>query len=153
MSKAEKAPAASDGPGFVDDYLLYLLARASHQVSRQFHRQVKTAGLSVPEWRVLVTLNDGDGRTVGELAAFTLLEQPTLTKVLNRMARDGLITREADAADARRVRIYSTAAGRARVAGPMQAAKAHERQVLKGYGADEARALKDALKTLIARSG
>ncbi len=146
-------PAVSDGPGFVDDYLLYLLARASHQVSRQFHRQVKTAGLSVPEWRVLVTLNDGDGRTVGELAAFTLLEQPTLTKVLNRMARDGLITREADATDARRVRIYSTAAGRARVAGPMQAAKSHERQVLKGYGADEARALKDALKTLIARSG
>src|SRR5690606_15491283 len=43
-------------PRFVDDYLSYLLARASHQVSRAFHAQLKPYGLSVPQWRVLATL-------------------------------------------------------------------------------------------------
>ena len=53
---------------FVDNYLLYLLARASNEVSAQFHARLKSHGLHVPEWRVLASLSDGDGMTVGELA-------------------------------------------------------------------------------------
>ena len=33
---------------FIDDYLSYLLARASHLVSRQFHAQLKPRGVAVP---------------------------------------------------------------------------------------------------------
>ena len=53
---------------FVDDYLLYLLARASTEVSGHFHKQLKQHGLQVAEWRGLATLSDGDGMTLGELA-------------------------------------------------------------------------------------
>ena len=57
---------------FVNDYLLYLLARASSEVSAQFHQRLKTHGLQVAEWRVLASLSDGDGMTIGELAARAL---------------------------------------------------------------------------------
>ena len=36
------------GKAFIDDYLLYLLARASHQASRQFHQVIKAQGVPVP---------------------------------------------------------------------------------------------------------
>ncbi|MBI3516859.1 MAG: hypothetical protein HY060_22740, partial [Proteobacteria bacterium] len=37
--------AADEAPRrFIDDYLAYLLARASHLVSRQFHAQLKPHG-------------------------------------------------------------------------------------------------------------
>ncbi|MEJ0071368.1 MAG: MarR family winged helix-turn-helix transcriptional regulator [Pseudomonadota bacterium] len=80
---------------FIDDYLSYLLSRASHLVSRQFHAQLKPRGMPVPVWRVLSTLSDGDGLPVTELAKITLFKQPTLTKVIDRMSKEELVERRA----------------------------------------------------------
>lgn len=138
---------------FVDDYLLYLLARASSEISAQFHTDLKKHGLLVPEWRVLATLSDGDGMTLGELAARALSHQPTMTKTIDRMERTGLVTRRKSDPDRRQVRIYITADGRKRVKDALVAAKQHEAEVLSDYGADEARRLKAMLQTLIDRNG
>ena len=78
---------------FVDDYLLYLLARASHALSAEFHGTLRKAGVSVPVWRVLATLSGSPGETVTGLAEACLLQQPTMTKLLDRMVRDGMVKR------------------------------------------------------------
>lgn len=140
--------APSPPTGFVDDYLLYLLARASHQVSRQFHAVVRDAGLQVPEWRVLARLADGPV-TVGELADVTLLQQPTLTKILDRMAAQGLVARRRHDGDGRKVLVEGTAAGQRMVARLLAGARQHETAILADYAPDEAAALKQALKRLI----
>lgn len=151
-SPARAQPAAEPAHDFVEDYLLYLLARASMEASAQFHEIVKRKGLSVLEWRVLGQLAGGPA-TVGLLAERALSQQPTLTKVLDRMAADGLVVRLGDAADRRRVLLRLTGKGR-RLAGELvPLARAHEARVLAGYSAREAAALKRALKTLIARTG
>lgn len=137
---------------FVDDYLLYLLARASNDVSAQFHACLRDYGLQVPEWRVLATLSDGDGRKLGDLAAITLQHQPTMTKIVDRMERSGLVTRRQGAEDRREVRVHITPEGRKRVDAALRGAKAHEAEVLSGYGDDERERLKDMLRTLIARN-
>lgn len=137
--------------GFVDDYLSYLLARASHLVSRDFHAQVKRSGLGVAEWRVLATLSDGGPVIIGELARRVLYEQPTLTKVIDRMEEAGLVTRAAQAADRRRIEVRITAAGTAAVAALLPAAKVHETQLLASYSPEEVALLKTVLRTLIDR--
>ena len=58
----------ASGARFVDDYLAYLLAQASQRISAEFHQQVKAAGLSVTEWRVLASLEGSAGETIGDLA-------------------------------------------------------------------------------------
>ncbi|MBL8671079.1 MAG: MarR family transcriptional regulator [Alphaproteobacteria bacterium] len=136
---------------FVDGYLAYLLARASHLVSAQFHARLPEARLSVAEWRVLCTLSDGDRLAVGALARFVLHKQPTLTKILDRMARRGWVKRAASEADGRIVLVRITAAGRRKVAPLLAAAKRHEADVLAGSGGAEAEALKAVLRDLIAR--
>jgi 3-hydroxy-9,10-secoandrosta-1,3,5(10)-triene-9,17-dione monooxygenase reductase component len=138
---------------FVDDYLLYLLARASSEISAQFHTDLKRHGLQVSEWRVLATLSDGDGMTLGEVAARGLTHQPTMTKTIDRMERAELVSRRKSAADRRQVRIYITTKGRKRIKDALAAAKTHEAEVLSDYSPVESLSLKTMLQGLIERNG
>jgi MarR family transcriptional regulator, organic hydroperoxide resistance regulator len=153
MANPARARAVAESSSdFVEDYLLYLLGRASAQASAQFHAVVKARGISVLEWRVLGQLASG-AATVSKLAERALSQQPTLTKVLDRMVDGGLVARLEDAADRRRVYVRLTDNGRQLAAELIPLAREHEARVLAGYGPREAAALKRALKTLIARTG
>jgi len=136
---------------FIDGYLSYLLARASHTVYREFHAQVQAAGLGSLEWRLLATLSDGDGLTIGELAREILAQQPTLTKLVQRMEKAGWVQRGADPADARRTLVFETKQGRATVAALLAQAKIHEDSLLAGFSERDVMALKKILRTLINR--
>ena len=137
---------------FVDRYLLYLLARASSEVSNQFHRRLKNHNLQVPEWRVLASLSDGDGMTVGELADRALQHQPTMTKIIDRMESSGLVQRRQGKPDRRTVGVFITTEGRRRVDAALKDAKVHEAEVLANYSAEETVRLKEMLKILISRN-
>ena len=150
--RAAPEPRTETLPDFVEDYLLYLLARASAGASAQFHAVVKARGISVLEWRVLGQLASGPA-SVSTLAERALSQQPTLTKVLDRMAAEGLVVRLEDAADRRRVSVRLTEKGQRIAAELIPLAREHEARVLAGYAPREAAALKRALKTLIARTG
>ncbi len=136
---------------FVDDYLSYLLARAGHQIAREFHAQLKPHQLSVAEWRVLATLVDGDGLSLGELADAVLFKQPTLTKAIDRMERDGWVKRHPGAGDRRRIRIVITPRGAAVVRGLLAKAQRHEARILAVYTPAEVENLKRILRDLLAR--
>ncbi|WP_170979646.1 MarR family winged helix-turn-helix transcriptional regulator [Roseomonas sp. HF4] len=140
----------TDAPRFVDDYLLSLLARASFVVSSEFHERLRARGVSVPVWRVLATLSGG-AETVTALAEACLLQQPTMTKVLDRMERDGLVKRAQDRRDRRLVRIHLAPRGEAMVGDLLAAARAHEAEVVARH--PDAAAIKDLLRALIARQG
>jgi DNA-binding MarR family transcriptional regulator len=138
-------------PGFVDNYLLYLLAAASHAVSADFHAHVRKAGLRVPEWRVIASLASQSPLRVTELAARTFYDQPRLTKTIARMAENGLVARSGDALDGRIVLVSLTAKGRA-VARPLIAeARRHEEIVLADMAPKDRLRLKSFLKTFAAR--
>lgn len=149
----QTAAGASSGERFIDDYLSYLLSHAAHLVAREFHAHVESMGFSVPVWRVLATLSDGDGLPVGDLARKTLYKQPTLTRIIDRLEADDIVSRATDAGDRRRVRIYITGKGRELVSRLLLDAKRHEAAILKGYSETEVALLKGALRMLIARSG
>jgi MarR family transcriptional regulator, organic hydroperoxide resistance regulator len=149
----DHAPGDVSADRFVDDYLYYLLSRAAHLVSQQFHAQLRPRGMAVPVWRVLATLSDSDGLPVTELARRTLFKQPTLTKVIDRMERQGLVERRASEQDRRKVLIYVTERGRNGVGDLLERAKRHEQTMLAGYGDNQVALLKTALHDLIERCG
>lgn len=138
---------------FVDDYLLYLLARASHNLSAEFHSTLRRAGVSVPVWRVLATLSGSTPETVTGLAEACLLQQPTMTKLLDRMVRDGLVHRLPDARDRRVVRIEATERGEALVQDLLIAARQHEAQVLARFPDMDPSAFKQLLRAMMTRPG
>ena len=99
-------------PRFVDTYLGYLLGQANHALYKDFDARVRAAGLSSIEWRVLATLHDSDPLPVSQLAHEVLSKQPTVTKLIQRMAQQGWVQLLADASDQRRTLVAATAAGK-----------------------------------------
>ena len=146
-----ETPSPPSGVRFIDDYLVYLLARAAHQVSSEFHEQLRRRGISVAVWRVLSALLGSEGETVTGLAETCLLQQPTMTKLLDRMARSGLVARSPDQRDRRVVRIALTGTGRALAEDLAVAAKAHEAELLARHPPAEAEAIKNLLRAILAR--
>lgn len=135
---------------FPDDYLPYLVARASHVILHDFHALLKPQRMRVAEWRVLGTLSGGGGYTVGALARATLFKQPTLSKLLDRLERRGLVRRAAGGMDLRQSLVELTARGRKRIGPVVAQARRREKLVLKRHRAGDVRALKRLLKTFIA---
>jgi len=141
-------PRASDGPRFVDAYLPYLLARASSLISGEFHATLADQRIPVMHWRVLCSLLEGP-MSVSELAHIVIAKQPTMSKLLARMEKQGLIVRTSDPADGRGVVVSTTAAGRRLVEPLVQLAKDHETSVLQPLGRKDASALVMILSRLI----
>jgi len=135
---------------FPDDYLPYLAARASHVILREFHALLPPRRLRVPEWRVLATLSAGGGYTVGALARATLFKQPTLSKLLDRLERKGLVRRAAAGMDLRQSVVELTAKGRGRIAPVIAQARRHEKRALQGFRARDIQALKRLLRAFTA---
>jgi MarR family transcriptional regulator, organic hydroperoxide resistance regulator len=144
------APPAKRARWAVDDDLAYLLARASHVVASEFHLEVRAAGLTVLEWRVLATLAGGGAHSVGTLAALTLAQQSTVTKLIGRLEAEGRVARSDGDVDRRRSMVRITPAGRAALKSLRACSKRHESAALERLGDDAAASLKSALRKLIA---
>lgn len=141
--------AEPERPRFVDDYLAALLAQASHLISSEFHEVVRAHGYSVSEWRVLASLADGGSTAIGQLAQTAVLKQPTLTRLLDRMAERGQVERLPHDSDRRITLVRITAGGRQTVHTLIELAKAHEARVLEPFGLQRAEALKSTLRRII----
>ena len=137
---------------FVDSYLPYLLARASFSISSEFHAQVEAAGFTVSEWRILASLSGVKQRTVGELADIVLAKQPTVTKMVLRMAGQGLVLRTACTQDKRQAWVSLTIKGKKRVTPLLKKAALHENQVMKLLGNADSALLKSILQKLIVKA-
>lgn len=136
---------------FVEGLLAYLLQRASHQVTSQFHEILKIRDVSKHQWRLLVWLSDGDAYTVTELAHHLMLEQPAATRLINAAAKDDLVTKTTDAADARRTLIAISDKGRSHIARLKEDALVVDRLIAQRYGQKEVERLKKDLLKLIHR--
>ena len=133
---------------FIHSYLGYLLGQANHALFKDFEPAVRAAGLSSIEWRVLATLHDGPPLTVSELAREVLSKQPTVTKLVARMAAQGWVQLQADPADQRRTLVEATSVGIALVQPLVLQAKEQEVRILSSLSATEKIALRKLLGKL-----
>jgi DNA-binding MarR family transcriptional regulator len=140
-----------NGERFVHGYLGYLLGQANHALYKNFDSHVRAAGLSSIEWRVLAILQDGPPLTVSQLAREVLSKQPTVTKLVQRMAEQGWVALLADATDQRRTLVSATASGRKLVRPLLEQARAHESQMLRALPASQQATLKKLLAKLATR--
>lgn len=115
-----------------------LLARAIVVLFRDFELVAREAEITVPQYRFLLFLKRGPKRA-GELAMEAAIGKPTASALIAEMEKRGLITREADPADARSIRLRLTPLGLARHAA-FEAALAGHLQDIIGKG-DSARIL------------
>jgi DNA-binding MarR family transcriptional regulator len=96
-----------------------------HALHRRSKRMAALLGVTGPQRLVIRLAGEHPSSTAGELAQALHLHPSTLTGVLARLERAGLLRRTTDAGDRRQSRFVLTAAGRAldaRTAGTVEAA-------------------------------
>lgn len=93
--------------------LCFSLYAASRATTKAYAALLEPHGLTYPQYLVLVLLWSDDRRSVRELGDALDLDSGTLSPLLRRMTRDGLLTRERDSTDERVVTIALTERGRA----------------------------------------
>lgn len=94
--------------------IAFAIHQAYQRLRTSTYREFREHGIELtPEqWIVLVRLWERDGRTPSELSEATLRDRPTMTRILDSMERNGLVTREAAPEDGRVRIITLTRAGR-----------------------------------------
>lgn len=149
MARAQ--PRSRRATSFVEGYLAFLLAKTSRLVSGGFHERLKTLGVSIATWRIVAVLQDRS-RPVGELADLVLLNQPTLSKALDRLEAEGVVERVRESGDRRSVSVRLGPRGRELAETLVPLANAHEREAFAHLGAAEKRALVGMLQRTIERN-
>lgn len=134
------------------DDLGFLLAKATQRWNEILTEHFAAAGyddISPSYGSILLPLYEEDGLRMGELARRARLSKQSLTEMIRRLARDGLVERRPDPADGRASLIYLTA--RSRRFKPIAAATLLEldRLVRKRLSAHHLAELKRALTELM----
>ena len=113
-----------------------LLLQARESAMAHFRPNLREHGLTDQQWRVLRVLGEHGEEKVdtGGIAREAYILGPSLTGVLARMERDGLIKRERDDEDQRRTVVQATPKGRRTVARLSESIEAHYAQMEQALG-------------------
>lgn len=103
----------SDQALLLDNQLCFDLYSASLAMTKIYKPLLAKLGLTYPQYVVMLVLWEADGLMVSEIGDRLFLDSGTLTPLLKRLESSGVLSRQRDAADERRVRVNLTPAGRA----------------------------------------
>ncbi|MDT0548489.1 MULTISPECIES: MarR family transcriptional regulator [Streptomyces] len=130
------------------------LSRLNRRMNVAYSRQTATLGISNTEWEVLkaLVLSGAPYRLgPGDLAKRLGLTPAAMTHRLDRMASEGLVTRERDEANRVRVIVELTAEGREKWLEAMRMASVFEEDLLQDLSSDERGALGEMLTRVLRR--
>ena len=134
---------------FVHRNLPRLLLQARESVMAHTRPSLREHALSDQQWRVLRVLGEHGVVETGRVAREAFILGPSLTGVLARMERDGLIRRERDPSDQRRTVVEATAKGLKLVGKLSQTIEAHYAWMEQSLGKQKLAQLYELLDNVI----
>ncbi len=103
---------SSDATGFdPHDWPFFWMTQAVGRYLQRLETGLKRVNLDVARWRVLMCLKEGRATSVSEIAELAIVKLPTMTKIVQRMQADNLVTCEARASDGRVTEVSLTDRG------------------------------------------
>ena len=97
----------------LQDMLCFPLYAASRRVINLYTPLLKPFGLTYTQYLVLVVLWEQDGLTIGDLCRKLYLDNGTVTPLIKKMEKEGILERHRCAEDERSVRVSLTEKGKA----------------------------------------
>ena len=116
----------------VDKYPFFLLNRLVSRYNVVVESRLKPLSLDIPYWRVLMILGERAPRGVADIAAAAVIPLSTMTRIIQRMSADGLVSVKASKADARVSEVSLRAAGRAKLEAAREVTAPIFRTIIKG---------------------
>ena len=96
----------------LDNQLCFRLYTASRLLTQAYHPLLSVHGLTYPQYLVLLVLWEKDAQPVNDIAKRLYLETNTMTPLLQRMEKEGILTRTKGTKDARQMIVKLTKKGK-----------------------------------------
>ena len=131
------------------EYLPYLINRVGWLLVIDFGQNTLAKHqLSIAMWRVLAVLAEHDGQRQIDLAGGTSIDVSTLSRVVTRMVRMGLVTRARSATNNREVTVCLTPKGSAILARVIPHAIELEGRTISGVSAKDLNVVRRSLRRM-----
>ena len=116
QNKAKKLPPPPNQAGspnwlHLDQQLCFAFYSASLAMTKQYKPLLDPLGLTYPQYLVMLVLWEASPTSVNEVGKRLSLDSGTLTPLLKRLEASGLISRQRDSDDERRVLVSLTPKG------------------------------------------
>jgi len=134
----------------LNDSVGWLLNNAARLSSRRLSGKLAGYNVTPPQWGVLVALWEQDGLSLSELAKRSFFDGPTMTGIVDRLEKAGLVERRRDSTDRRVISVYLTDEGKQLQAQLPTLSEEANRDATAGLSDDEVRRFVGTLRTIIA---
>ena len=135
----------------LDNYLPYLVNRVGTIIAEQFGAEALAPyRLSIAMWRVMAVLASKGSQRQIDLAGLTSIDASTLSRLVTRLVRLGVVSRTRSASSTREVVVSLTAKGKAQVARLIPMAREYEAIAIAGVPPGELAGLKSGLRRIYA---
>jgi MarR family transcriptional regulator, organic hydroperoxide resistance regulator len=99
------------GDHWLDDFIPYHLYRVTNKLNARLLHRLRTMRINPSQWRVLSVLKSNGPSSITDIVEATLMEQPTVSRVVSNLEREGRVTRRPSERDSRIAEISLTAKG------------------------------------------
>ena len=131
-----------------NDCIIFLLTKANQKAQGNFKKRLSIHGLTPVQNLILETLWEKGGLSAGEISKRLLLDNATLSGVLDRLAGTGWIEKQTDTNDRRFLRIFPTPKALEMKETLQEERSAANENILERFSIEEKVLLKRMLKTL-----
>ena len=134
----------------LDNQLCFRLYTASRLITASYTPFFKEMGITYPQYLVLMMLWEKDNRIISEITEKLLLETNTVTPLLQRMEKEGLVVRQKSTSDSRQRIISLTPKGKALEEKIKDVPNCLAKEIIKGISPEDLQAIVPLLDKLIA---
>ncbi|MGD0132875.1 MAG: MarR family transcriptional regulator [Bryobacteraceae bacterium] len=127
----------------------FWINHASRLIMRRFEERLRPHGFGMAYLPVVFALEESGPLLQKDLLRRVEIEQPTMTALLARMERDGIVRRTANSSDGRAQLISLTAKARSRLARVQAAMLGVVEEAMAGVSPGARAALMDALRSVV----
>ena len=150
MNEKASDDSASEGDEtFLDDFIPYVMYRITNRMNMDLQDCLRPLKINVSRWRVLCALKARDGRNMSDLCTFTMMEQSSVSRVIDSMEKEKLVTRKLQKKDNRYVLVYLTKKGSETFEKAAVPAFSREDLALKGFSDENRQQMLDLLNRVL----
>jgi DNA-binding MarR family transcriptional regulator len=125
------------GDRWLGKFVPYHIYRITNLQNRLLRKRLKRSGINLARWRVLAVLQDNGRMNISQIVERTLIEQPTVSRIVDQLEREGLAFREICDEDSRFVQVMLTEAGEKAFKEIYPTATKHQAQALQDFSKQE----------------
>lgn len=140
-----KNPDETGGNDWLDAFVPYQIYRVSTLMNMRLQGRLKAVGINLSQWRVLSVLRSQGRLSLTEIVERTVMEQPTISRVISQLEDEGLIERASSPDDSRISLVSLSPRGEAMFDEISPDAVRHQRTALEGLSPDDLGALRRIL--------